>query len=311
MIKNLNIGRLNVGRLIKEYGLIHLGCMLYAFTWASIVQSANGIGGGASGLALLLQYATGIPMGITYVIINGVLVTLALLIVGRHFGIKSIWGIASIALWLNIFTAILPPDLLGLGDDKLLSAILAGALSGIGVGVCFLQGGSTGGTDIVAMIINKFRRVSYGRVVMVSDFAIIGSSWFVYHARPDVDNPLAMIIYGYVIVAVFSWTVDTILAGNKQSSQIFIFSRHYDDIARDINHRLHRGVTILDGVGAYTGQASKMLVVLCRKQETSNILRVVREHDPDAFVSVGSVMGVYGKGFEEIEVGKKKVKNEE
>ncbi|MDR1671307.1 MAG: YitT family protein [Alistipes sp.] len=305
-MKNLNLGRVNVGRIIKEYGLIHLGCMLYAFTWASIVQSANGIGGGASGLALLLQYATGIPMGITYVIINGVLVTLALLIVGRHFGIKSIWGIGSIALWLNVFSAILPHDLLGLGDDKLLSAILAGALSGIGVGICFLQGGSTGGTDIVAMIINKFRRVSYGRVVMVSDFAIIGSSWFIYHARPDVDNPLAMIIYGYVIVAAFSWTVDTILAGTKQSSQIFIFSRCYDEIAREINHNIHRGVTILDGVGAYTGQPSKMLVVLCRKQETSNILRVVREHDPDAFVSVGSVMGVYGKGFEEIEIRNKK-----
>jgi uncharacterized membrane-anchored protein YitT (DUF2179 family) len=120
-----------------------------------------------------------------------------------------------------------------------------------------------------------------------------------------------MIIYGYVIVAAFSWTVDTILAGTKQSSQIFIFSRKYDDIARDINHRLHRGVTILDGVGAYTGQSSKMLLVLCRKQETSNILRVVREHDPDAFVSVGSVMGVYGKGFEEIEIGRKKIKDGE
>jgi uncharacterized membrane-anchored protein YitT (DUF2179 family) len=304
-MKNLNFRGTNLGRIIKEYGLIHLGCMLYAFTWASIVQSANGIGGGASGLALLVQYATGIPMGITYVIINGVLVALALAMVGRHFGIKSIWGIGSIALWLNIFSAVLPPDLLGLADDKLLSAILAGAISGIGVGICLLQGGSTGGTDIVAMIINKFRRVSYGRVVMVGDFAIIGSSWFVYHARPDVENPLAMIIYGYVIVAVFSWTVDTILAGNKQSSQIFIFTRKYDDIAREINHNLHRGVTILDGVGAYTGQSSKMLVVLCRKVETNNILRVVRDHDPDAFVSVGSVMGVYGKGFEAIEVRKK------
>jgi uncharacterized membrane-anchored protein YitT (DUF2179 family) len=305
-MKDINIGRVNIGRIIKEYGLIHLGCMLYAFTWASIVQSAKGIGGGASGLALLVQYATGIPMGITYVVLNGVLVTLALVVVGRHFGIKSIWGIGSIALWLNIFSAIIPHDLLGLADDKLLSAILAGALSGVGVGICFLQGGSTGGTDIVAMLINKFRRVSYGRVVMVGDFAIIGSSWFVYQARPDVDNPLAMIIYGYVIVGVFSYTVDTILAGTKQSSQIFIFTRKYDDIARDINHRLHRGVTILDGVGAYTGQPSKMLVVLCRKVETNNILRVVRDHDPDAFVSVGSVMGVYGKGFEEIEVKKKK-----
>jgi uncharacterized membrane-anchored protein YitT (DUF2179 family) len=179
------------------------------------------------------------------------------------------------------------------------------------VGICLLQGGSTGGTDIVAMIINKFRRVAYGRVVMVSDFAIIGSAWFVYHARPDVDNPLAMIIYGYVMVAVFSYTVDTMLAGNKQSSQILIFSKRYAEIADEITNRLHRGVTILDGVGAYTGQSSKMLVVLCRKQETSNILRAVKNLDPEAFVSVGSVMGVYGKGFEDFDIKPKKLKNGE
>ena len=301
MMKNFNLGR-----LLKEYSLIHFGCILYAFTWATIIQSAHGIGGGASGLALLIQYATGFPMGIGYIVINVVLVVLSLIIVGRNFGIKTIFGIASIALWLNLFGAIIPDNLLGLADDKLLSAILAGAVSGIGVGICLLQGGSTGGTDIVAMIINKFRRVAYGRVVMVSDFTIIGASWFIYQGRGDVDNPLAMIIYGYVLVAVFSYTVDTMLAGNKQSSQIFIFSKHYAVIADEITHNLHRGVTILDGVGAFTGKPSKMLVVLCRKQETSNILRVVKQYDPDAFVSVGSVMGVYGKGFEDFDVKTKK-----
>jgi uncharacterized membrane-anchored protein YitT (DUF2179 family) len=141
---------------------------------------------------------------------------------------------------------------------------------------------------------------------MISDFLIIGGAWFVYQARPGVDSPLAMIIYGYVIVAAFSYTVDTILAGNKQSSQIFIFSQRYTEIADKITHELHRGVTILDGVGAYTGQASKMLVVMCRKVETNNILRIVRTFDPDAFVSVGSVMGVYGKGFEAFDVKTKK-----
>ncbi len=300
------ISRHDILRTAREFALIHLGCMMYAFTWASIVASAGGIGGGSSGLALLIQYATGLPMGVGYLIINAVLVVLALAIVGRHFGLKTIWGIASIALWLNLFSAILPENLLGLADDKLLSAILAGALSGIGVGICLGQGGSTGGTDIVAMIINKFRRVSYGRVVMVSDFAIIGSAWFVYQASPDFSNPLAMIIYGYVLVAVFSYTVDTMLAGNKQSSQILIFTRQWEPIARDITCEVRRGVTILDGTGGYTGQPSKMLVVMCRKHETQGVLRVVKNHDPDAFVSVGSVMGVYGKGFEPIEIRNKK-----
>ena len=299
--------KFNIGRLLKEYSLMHLGCMLYCFAWTSIVQSAGLIGGGSSGLALLIEYATGFPMGLGYIVINVILVTLALIMLGRNFGIKTIFCIASIALWLNLFKGILPPNLLGLADDKLLSAILTGALSGIGVGLCFMQGGSTGGTDIVAQIINKYRRVSYGRVVMVSDFVIIGSSYFVYHANPAFTaNPITMIIYGYVLMAVFSYTVDTVLAGNKQSSQIMIFSKRYEEIAHAITHDLHRGVTILDGTGAYTGQPSKMLVVMCRKPETNNILRVVKEFDPEAFVTVGSVMGVYGKGFEAFDIKMKK-----
>jgi uncharacterized membrane-anchored protein YitT (DUF2179 family) len=299
----------NIWRFLKEYGLIHFGCMMYAFAWISIVEKAGGIGGGASGLAMLIQYATGLPMGVGFIIINGVLIALSLAIVGPRFGIKSVWGIASISLWLNLFRVIIPGDLLGLSDDRLLSAILAGAISGIGVGICFLQGGSTGGTDIVSMIINKFRRVSYGRVVMVSDFTIIGSSYFIYANNPDfASNPLAMIIYGYVMVGVFSYTVDTVLAGTKQSSQILVFSKHYAEIAQKITHDLHRGVTILDGTGAYTGQPSKMLVIMCRKIETNNIMRIVRDFDPNAFVSVGSVMGVYGEGFESFEVKAKKIK---
>jgi uncharacterized membrane-anchored protein YitT (DUF2179 family) len=143
---------------------------------------------------------------------------------------------------------------------------------------------------------------------MVGDFVIIGSSYFVYQASPDFSNPLAMIIYGYVMVGVFSYTVDTILAGTKQSSQVFIFSRRWEEIADAITHKIHRGVTILDGTGAYTGQPSKMLVVMCRKYETNDILRTVKNFDPDAFVTVGSVMGVYGKGFEAIEVKNKKTK---
>ncbi len=299
--------KINIGRILKEYGLIMLGCMIYAFAWTSIVEAAHGIGGGASGLALLIQYATGLPMGMGFLIINAVLVVAAVLIVGANFGAKTIWGIASIALWLNIFGSVLPPDLMGLAEDKLLSAILAGALSGIGVSICFMQGGSTGGTDIVAQIINKYRRVSYGRVVMTGDFVIIGSSYFIYQGIPDV-SPIAMIIYGYVMVGVFSYTVDGILAGNKQSSQISIFSKHYERIAHTITHDLHRGVTILDGTGAYTGKPSKMLVVICRKYETNNILRAVKDIDPESFVTVGSVMGVYGQGFEAFDVRIKKTK---
>ncbi len=300
--------RNDIWRIVKEYGLIHLGAVIYAFSWAGIVLPAGGIGGGSSGIALLLQYSTGLPMGIGFIAVNAVLVAVATLVVGWKFGAKTIWGIGSIALWLNVFQAVVPPGLLGLADDKLLSALLAGAIAGMGVGLCFLQGGSTGGVDIIAMIVNKFRRVAYGRVVVVVDFFVIGSSYFIYSNNPSVDNPIAMIIYGYVMLAVTGYTIDLVMSGEKQSSQIFIFSRHHERITEAITHKLDRGVTILDGTGGYTGRPSKMLIVMCRKVESPNILRAVREIDPEAFVSVAPVMGVYGEGFDSFEIKTKKGK---
>lgn len=307
-MKKMKIEKKDLLRMLKEYGLIHLGCIIYAFAWIGIIEPAGGIGGGASGLALLIQYATGgaLPMGIGYIIINAILLAAALATVGKNFGIKTIWGIASISLWLNLLGGIVPDDLLGLAGDKLLSMILAGVVMGISVGLCLLQGGSTGGTDIVAQIINKYRRVAYGKIVIVSDFVLIGSSWFVYRLDPSIANPIAMIIYGYVMIGVFSYTVDLVLAGSKSSAQIFILSQHWEAISKQVTTNIHRGATILDGMGAYTHQPSKMLVVMCRKVEANNVLRIVKQVDPAAFVSVTSATGVYGKGFDTIEVGHKK-----
>ncbi len=309
---NIKFERKDVLRGLKEFGLIHLGSIIYAFAWVGIIEPAGGIGGGASGLSLLIQYATGgyVPMGISYIVINAVLLAIALATVGKNFGLKTVWGIASISLWLNVLQGVVPPDLLGLAGDKLLSMILAGVVMGISVGLCLLQGGSTGGTDIVAQIINKYRRVAYGKIVIVSDFVIIGSSWFVYRLDPAIANPIAMIIYGYVMIGVFSYTVELVLAGSKQSSQIFILSQNWEAISKQIGAKMHRGVTVLDGMGAYSRQPAKMLVVLCRKVEANNVLRIVKQLDPAAFVSVTSAMGVYGKGFDTIDVTAKKIELE-
>ena len=288
--------KVNIWRIIREYLLMGLGCFCYAFAWVSIIESANGIGGGASGLALLIQYATDgrLSMGVMFFVINTVLIILAMIMIGVKFGAKTIYCIIMISVLMSFLKGILPPNLLGLGDDKLLSAVLGGALSGVGVSLCFMQGGSTGGTDIVAMIINKFKTISYGKVLLMTDSLIITGSYLIYQDIPT-------IIYGFIMVATFGYAVDSIMAGNNQSSQIFIFTKHYNEISERIINDMHRGVTILEGEGAYTHQPSKMLMVVCRKMESNSILRLAKEIDPDAFISVGSVMGVYGKGFEQLQ----------
>ena len=169
-------------------------------------------------------------------------------------------------------------------------------LAGIGIAICFRQGGSTGGTDIVAMIINKYRTVSYGKILIYSDFVIIGSALLV-------GMGISAVIYGYVMTAVVGYTVDMIMAGNQQSSQVFIVTHDYEKMAQAIVDNVHRGVTLIDSQGWYSKKESKIVMVVCRKRETSMILKFVKTIDPEAFMTVGSVMGVYGKGFQTIGKG--------
>ena len=195
---------------------------------------------------------------------------------------------------------ILPPNILveytqNIDSHNILLVILGAVIAGSGVAVCFSQGGSTGGTDIVAMIINKYKTISYGKIVISSDFFIIGCSLFV---ASDLATGIATVIYGYIMIAVYGYTVDLIQSGSQQSSQIFIISPKYQQIADIINNDAHRGVTIIDGTGWYTKKESKIVMVVCRKRDASMILKLVRTIDADAFITMGSVMGVYGKGFE-------------
>lgn len=281
---------------VKEYFMMTIGMLLYSFAWIGCILPAKGVGGGAAGLSLVLchaleQYAgVSIQLGTMAFIINGILLLIGGFIVGWNFGIKTVFCIVMISVCMNFWQSVLPDeDFLHL--ERFLSIILGGILAGIGVAVSFMQGGSTGGVDIIAMIINKYRTVSYGKVVIYADFCIIGSSMLVgFH----IDT----VIYGYVMTAVFSYTVDMIMSGNQQSSQVMIVSQDYERMADAIANNIHRGVTLIDSQGWYSKQPSKMIMVVCRKRETSMILKFVKTIDPDAFITVGSVMGVYGKGFQ-------------
>lgn len=287
-----------IRRMIREYLIISFGLTLYSFAWTTIIIPADVVGGGMAGLALVVYYATGgaaggIPIGITFFAANAILLAVASLLIGIRFGAKTLYAIFYISFSMGVIQQFVPPDLLGLADDKLLSAILGGAASGVGVSLCFAQGGSTGGSDIVAMIVNKYRNISYGRIIMVCDMIIIGSSVFVF-------KNITSVIYGYILVAVNGYMLDAMMAGNRQSSQMLIISKHFAAIADRVSGEMGRGVTLLDATGWYTKQTEKVVMVVCRKNETSHLFRIIRECDPAAFITVGSVMGVYGLGFESL-----------
>lgn len=283
-------------RNLKSYAIITLGLIIYTFSWIGFIIPHQITGGGVSGVGALVFYATGFPVGYTYFLINIGLILLAIKVLGANFGIKTIYGVVMASLFLSVMQRYITSPVV---VDKFMSTILGGVFAGAGLGICFSQGGSTGGTDIIAMIINKYRNISPGRVILYCDIFIIGSSYFVlYEAAPA--QRIETIVYGYVTMAITSYTLDAVLSGSKQSLQMFIFSRSYTEIANRITSEVSRGVTVIDGQGWYSKDNQKVVITLVRKNEANAIYRIIKEIDPEAFISVASVMGVYGRGFERI-----------
>ncbi len=276
--------------VIKDYVIMAFGLILYVLSWTLFLIPAKITGGGISGLAAVIFYSTKIPIGLTFFAINVVLVAIAIKILGANFGVKTVFGMTVLSLLFAIPQDVFPGTII---EDNFLSAVLGGMMGGIGIGLVFSRGGSTGGTDIIAMIVNKYRNISPGRIIMYCDVIIIGSSYFLVHS-------LDKMVYGYVTMAVVSYTIDAFLTGSNASTQILIFSTKYDEIADSINNEFGRGVTALDGTGWYTQNKVQVLVTIVRKKETSMLFRKIKEIDPDAFVSIASVMGVYGQGFDKI-----------
>ena len=309
---------------IKEYLLMTFGMFCYAFGWLLCVLPAGGMGGGAAGLATLINAilpssVTGfLTIGTLVFIINCVLLILGVMIVGWKFGIKTLYCIFMMSVMFNVVESCIEPDLMvnmlkGVDAWRLLLVVLGAASCGLGIAVAFMQGGSTGGTDIVAMIINKFRTVSYGKVLLMTDCGILISSVFLTTVvtiansadvielttiEPLSSLAFARMIYGFIMIAVIGYTVDFVQSGNQQSNQIMIFCKDYEAMADMINTKAHRGATLIDAMGWYTKTPSKAVMVVCRKRDTSMILKLIREQDSCAFITVGSVMGVYGQGFD-------------
>ena len=275
---------------VKAYSIITLGLFINALGWTAFLIPAEITGGGITGVATLVFYATKFPIGITYLAINAVLILSSIKMLGKGFGIKTIFATTVLSIFLTILQGIIKEPIV---TENFMSAVIGGILAGVGVGIVFSQGGSTGGTDIIAMMINKYREISPGRVILYADVIIISSSFLIFKS-------LEKIVYGYVAMAITAYTIDLVLTGTKRTVQMFIFSKDYEKIADIISSDIKRGITVLDGTGWYTKTESKILLVLVKKQESQDILRIIKEIDPSAFVSVNNVMGVYGRGFDRI-----------
>lgn len=305
-----NISMSSLGSMIKEYALITLGVVSYAVGWAIFLLPNNLIGGGVSGFASILFYATGIPMGITYFVLNVILLIIGTKILGTGFGGKTIYAIIMTSLMLSVMPGLIPADFIhefAVSNGKLICTILGGVVAGIGIGLSISQGGSTGGTDIVALLWCKFRPASPGRVILIIDVAIILSS-LLFPSYTDsgellsFSEKLAVVVYGLVQVTVSGYAIDLYLSGSKQSVQAFIFTKKAEEMADAIAFDMKRGVSMITAKGWYTKEDRNVLMVVTRKTDLNLLLRYVKSIDPDAFLSVSSVMGVYGQGFDTIKV---------
>ena len=305
---------------VKEYLLITLGILLYVLGWTIFLVPNNLVGGGVTGISSIIQYATGgmIKIGYSYFAINAVLLVAALFLLGRSFGTKTVYAIILASIGLNVFQTVIPQDIvqtLAIENGKLMSVIIGGIMAGVGIGMTISQGGSTGGTDIIALIVNKYRNVSPGRMILSMDVVIILSSLLVPSYTPDgglvpFTEKIITVVYGLILIAVCSSVLDMYLSGSRQSVQLFILSHKYEEIADAITRDLHRGVTALNGKGWYTQADTQVLMVLTRKTDLKILLKLVKAIDPYAFLSVSSVTGVYGKGFETIKLARSKKKGE-
>jgi len=313
--------------VVQEWALVTLGILIYVTGWALFLMPNNLVGGGVSGISSMIQYATGgaIQMGYSYFVLNAILIILAVVVIGMGFGAKTIYAIMLASVGLRFLPDLIPTEIiqtLALQNGKLMSTLCGGVMAGIGIGMSISNGGSTGGTDIIALIYTKYRNVSPGKVILYIDFVIILSSLLIPSIVPDVDpatgkqligpdgEPLThlmpfsekvtTVIYGLILVTVNGRVIDSYLSGSQQSVQLFILSKHYAEIADSITHDLHRGVTVLDGKGWYTKEPAEVLMVITRKTDVNLFLRQIKAIDPNAFLSVSSVNGVYGRGFEAI-----------
>lgn len=286
--------------LFLDYVWMTVGCVIFAIAWEAFLISNHIASGGLAGICTVINFSTGIPVSFSYIVLNVLLLGIGFLVLGKGFGFKTIYCIALTTVLFDVlprtpFIANLETN--PLLDDKVLNPIIGGLIEAIGISFIFKRGGSTGGTDVIALILNKFWPVSPGKVYMCLDVFIIASVLLV----PGMG--IKDMVYGYIAMLSFTLFLDFLLLGSKATVQVLVFSKKYKEIADEMTINLSRGVTALQAVGWYSQQESKVLLIMVRKTQLSMITRAIKDIDPGAFVSVSSASAVYGQGFDEMRTG--------
>ena len=286
--------RLNVMREARDYLMIALGMVLYGIGWTLFLLPQDITASGVPGIASIVYFAIGLPVQYVYLGVNVVLLIVSIWQLGWKFSIKTIFAVFTLSTFLAIIQEI-TQDVQLLDDQPFMACVLGASFCGTGIGIAFSNNGSTGGTDIIAAVVHKYRDITLGQVMRIMDLTIITSSYLVLHDWEKV-------VYGYVTLFISSFVLDQVVNSARQSVQFFIISEKYEEIGKHINQYPHRGVTVINASGFYTGREIKMLFVLAKKRESTIIFRLIKDIDPKAFVSQSAVIGVYGEGFDRIKV---------
>lgn len=303
-------------RTIAEYIAIIFGIFPMALMVNWVLLPHAFVGGGLTGICSAIYYVTdglfpslfpeyngAVPVWLTTFVFNAILLLIAGFTVGWRFCIRTMVGVAAITFWYRVIPIMQEPII----EDPWLGAIIGGFVFGLSLGVVLAANGSSGGTDIAAMIINHYHNISLGNIMLLCDIVIILSAFFL----PLPENMLAdggdvsilrikRVLYGVCMTLSYTLAVDWLLARLHRSVHLVIYSAKYKEIATAINTTVNRGVTVLDGTGWYSQKPVKVISVLVRKPESSLVMSIVHEIDPNAFVSIADVAGVFGAGFDAI-----------
>ncbi len=275
----------------KDYLVITVGLMLFSIGFTGFIMPNEIVVGGLGGVGLLLKYAFGLPVFMTFLVGNGLMMVVAWFILGKGYVFKALYGVVGVTLLMAVAENLISEAIIH--ADPLIASIIGAVFSGTGLGLVYTRNASTGGTDILGAIITKYRYISMGRGLLYIDLVIVGSSYLLFQS-------FEKIIYGLIVVSVMYYTVDLVINGARQSVQFIIFSTRYNEIASHVNSELDRGCTVLEGTGWYSQQPQKVLIILARKTESTSIFRLVKRIDENAFISQSNVVGVYGKGFDQM-----------
>lgn len=278
----------------KDLFFITLGILMYSFGYTAFILPERVVMGGVAGVSALLYYAFKLPPGIMMWVLNVTMLIIAYKGLNKQFVVRTIIGVSIMSVMvgtLQPFFAQYP--IITPGEDKFMHVLIGGALGGAGLGIVFSHNGSTGGTDIIVALLNKFTRMSFGRGMQVCDICIISSSYLLFHS-------VETIVYGVAFTLVASFVCDYVINGTRQTVQFIIISKKYDEIADTINHRVNRGVTLIKGTGWYSKSDVRILIVLARKYESQEVFNLIKHIDPLAMVSQSFCQGVFGEGFDKI-----------